>query len=155
MFCRKETTSQPSIKVQRYDNSNSCRNIKVILVFYNSGWMGEWIIWLNTLGITNNLTVFVATMNTCLSYPSCWSSRSADFIPTFFSSSISSPFLCIWSNISHPPTNSPPINTCGIVGQFVKSLIPEMFAISSSNCFQLSEILRVKWLVTLTNFFIS
>lgn len=52
-------------------------------------------------------------------------SSKTDLIPTVFSSSTSSPFLCISTITSHPPTNSPPIKTCGIVGHFVYSLIPE------------------------------
>lgn len=44
-------------------------------------------------------------------------SRSAERIPSFFSSSTRSPFWCIWRSISQPPTNSPLRYTCGMVGQ--------------------------------------
>ena len=36
----------------------------------------------------------------------------------------SSPSECICLNMSHPPTNSPSMNTCGIVGQALNSLMP-------------------------------
>lgn len=57
------------------------------------------------------------------SFFSSFSSK-AEWIPTFCSSSINSPLLCICKRISHPPTNSPPMKTWGIVGQFENSLIP-------------------------------
>lgn len=56
----------------------------------------------------------------CLFYFFSWSfsaSRSAERIPSFFSSSTRSPFWCIWRSISQPPTNSPLRYTCGMVGQ--------------------------------------
>lgn len=34
-------------------------------------------------------------------------SSSVDRMPSFFSSSTKSPFWCIWSRMSQPPTNSP------------------------------------------------
>lgn len=34
-------------------------------------------------------------------------SSSAELMPSFFSSSTRSPFWCIWSRMSQPPTNSP------------------------------------------------
>lgn len=49
---------------------------------------------------------------------------SAELIPSFCNSSTRSPFWCIWSRMSHPPTNSPLKYTWGIVGQLEKSLTP-------------------------------
>lgn len=51
-------------------------------------------------------------------------SSSAEWIPSFFNSSTRSPFWCIWSRMSQPPTNSPLKYTWGIVGQLEKSLTP-------------------------------
>lgn len=45
------------------------------------------------------------------------SSRRAERIPSFFSSSTRSPFWCICRRMSQPPTNSPLRYTCGMVGQ--------------------------------------
>uniref|UniRef100_A0A6M2DXY3 Putative secreted protein n=1 Tax=Xenopsylla cheopis TaxID=163159 RepID=A0A6M2DXY3_XENCH len=55
---------------------------------------------------------------------SCSFARSALLMPTFFNSSIKSPDWCICNKISQPPTNSPDMYTCGIVGQLEYSLIP-------------------------------
>lgn len=56
----------------------------------------------------------------------------ADVMFTFFNSSTSSPFWCICRRISQPPTNSPFIKTCGIVGQLENSLIPKK--IKNNHC---------------------
>lgn len=48
---------------------------------------------------------------------SCFSSRRAERMPSFLSSSTRSPFWCICSRMSQPPTNSPLRYTCGMVGQ--------------------------------------
>lgn len=45
------------------------------------------------------------------------SSKRAERIPSFFSSSTRSPFWCICRRMSQPPTNSPLRYTCGMVGQ--------------------------------------
>lgn len=60
-----------------------------------------------------------------LSGESCSLESNALVIPHFFSSSTKSPLWCICNNMSQPPTNSPFMKTCGIVGQLVKSLTPE------------------------------
>lgn len=51
-------------------------------------------------------------------------SSSAELMPSFFSSSTRSPFWCICSRMSQPPTNSPLKYTWGMVGQLEKSLTP-------------------------------
>lgn len=56
----------------------------------------------------------------------CSGSASSGAARTFFSSNIlaNSPFWCIETRMSHPPTNSLSIYSCGIVGQSEYSLMP-------------------------------
>lgn len=51
---------------------------------------------------------------------------SSSSITNFFSASICAklPSLCMFISISHPPTNSLSMYSCGIVGQSEYSLIP-------------------------------
>lgn len=91
---------------------------ELIYLRSSSEWGGGW--WgVNLINVVSCLKFILV-----LYLDSFSASSSAELMPSFFNSSTRSPFWCIWSRMSQPPTNSPLKYTWGMVGQLEKSLTP-------------------------------